>query len=90
MSEENNTPLEETAKTPAKTPTKSKAKTAVKGESQGAQSGGMLQSIGKDLCKRHGLAKVWVTSDGQGFVQENDAKAYAVNLKDKKITEVKG
>lgn len=90
MSEEKNMPEEETAKTTEKTPTKGKAKTAAKGESQGAQSGGMLQGIGKELCKRHALAQVWVTSDGQGFGQESDAKAHAQNLKDKKITEVKG
>lgn len=41
---------------------------------------GALQAVGKTACKRHGLRAVWVTADGQCFVQENDARHHGKSL----------
>ena len=61
---------------------KSKAKT------EAASDASALKAVGLAACKRHGLAQVWVTSDGQAFAQENDAKAHALNLDNKEILKV--
>jgi len=53
------------------------------------KTGGALESVGRDACKRHGLAEVWVTADGQSFPQQGDAKAHAANLNDRQILNVK-
>lgn len=49
----------------------------------------VLENVGRAAIKRHGLEKAFVTSDGVVFRTENDARAYAANLKDKNIVEVK-
>lgn len=78
------------AKTESKPKKEAKAKTESKTESKPkAEAGGALKSVGLDACKRHGLAEVWVTSDGQSFGVEGDAKAHAANLKDKTTLNVK-
>lgn len=71
-----------------------KAKTEAKGKSEAkpkakTDTGGALKSVGLDACKRHGIAEVWVTADGQSFPQSGDAKAHAANLNDKQILNVK-
>ncbi len=43
-------------------------------------AGRALQEVGKAACKRHGLATVWVTADGQCFSQENDARHHSKSL----------
>ncbi len=73
---------------------KAKGKTDTKGKSEPkpkakADTGNALKSVGLDACKRHGVAEVWVTSDGQSFPQSGDAKAHAANLNDKQILNVK-
>lgn len=79
---------------PAKPEAKGKAKTEAKGKGKTKpkakpEAGGALQSIGFDACKRHGLAEVWVTSDGQSFARQSDARNHAANLKDKQTINVK-
>lgn len=58
----------------------SKGKKPGKGKSQTDGGESALQSVGKAACKRHGLAVVWVTDDGQCFDQENNARAHGKNL----------
>ena len=78
------------AKTESKPKKEAKTKTEAKTESKPkAEAGGALKSVGLDACKRHGLTEVWVTSDGQSFGVEGDAKAHAANLKDKTTLNVK-
>ena len=48
----------------------------------------MLKAVGREACKMHELAVVWVTDDGQCFPIEGDAKAHAVNLKNKELVKV--
>lgn len=70
--------------------TKAQATTKAKGEPKAkADTGNALKSVGLDACKRHGIAEVWVTADGQSFQQSGDAKAHAANLNDKQILNVK-
>lgn len=49
----------------------------------------VLEKVGKTAIKEHELPQVFVTSDGTVFKTENDAKNYAVNLKDKSILNIK-
>lgn len=72
----------------AKKETKSKAEPISESKPK-AEAGGALKTVGLDACKRHGLAEVWVTSDGQSFGVEGDAKAHAANLRDKTTLNVK-
>lgn len=74
---------EVTKETKGKTPVKPKAEPKPKAESVGA-----LRSVGLAACKRHGLTEAWVTSDGQTFAQEGDAKAHAKNLPSKETLKV--
>lgn len=74
----------ESKATKAKNESKSKAKSKRATES-GAS---VLKSVGLAACKRHGLTQAWVTSDGQVFPQEGDAKAHAKNLPSKEILKV--
>lgn len=81
-----------TAEATPKSAPKSKGKTETKGKAEAkpkAGTGGTLKSVGLDACKRHGIAEVWVTADGQSFAQEGDAKAHAANLNDKQTLNVK-
>lgn len=71
------------AKTEAKTKSTPKAKT------DKPAPGNVMHSAGLDACKRHGLAEVWVTADGQSFGQQGDARAHAANLTDKQLLNVK-
>lgn len=74
----------ESKATKAKSESKPKAKTKSETES-GASA---LKAVGLAACKRHELAQVWITSDGQAFPQEGDAQAHARNLGDKVILKV--
>lgn len=49
----------------------------------------MLEKVGKAAIKEHGLKEVFVTADGVVFRAENDAKNYALNLKNRSILNVK-
>lgn len=78
--------------TAAATATTGKAESKAKKEAKTKaepKTGGTLESVGRDACKRHGLAEVWVTADGQSFAQQGDAKAHAANLNNKQILNVK-
>ena len=48
----------------------------------------MLKAVGREACKLHKLAQVWVTDDGQCFPLEGDAKAHAANLPNKELIKV--
>ncbi len=84
MSKETNNinATEAAAEVKAESKTKSKAKKESKG-------GGALKATGLAACKRHGLAEVWVTTDGQSFGNASDAKSHAANLSDTTILNVK-
>lgn len=47
-----------------------------------------LKAVGEAACAFNKLTRVWVTSDGQAFAQEGDAKAHAKNLPSKEILKV--
>lgn len=47
-----------------------------------------LKSVGLAACKRHGLTEVWVTSDGQTFPREHDARSHAQNLTNNELIKV--
>lgn len=64
----------------AGTAKKGKAKGTAKEKQAKAEATGALRGVGLAACKRHGLACVWVTDDGQCFAQENDARAHGKNL----------
>lgn len=74
----------ESKATKAKSESKPKAKTKSETESDASA----LRAVGVEACKRHKLAQVWITSDGQAFPQEGDAKEHARNLGDKVILKV--
>lgn len=48
----------------------------------------VIEAVGKAACKKYGLAKVYVTSDGVVFKQSNDARNHAVKLENKDVTTV--
>lgn len=75
---------EQQAGAAAETKAKSESKTKSKADS----GAGALKAVGVAACKRHSLAQAWVTSDGQVFPQEGDAKAHARNLASKEILKV--
>lgn len=58
----------------------SKGKKPSKTQSQESNGAGALHAVGKAACKRHGLPAVWVTADGQCFLQENDARNHGKSL----------
>lgn len=47
-----------------------------------------LKSVGLAACKRHKLDHVWVTTDGQTFPNESDAKNHARNLSNNELIKV--
>lgn len=47
-----------------------------------------LKGVGLAACKRHKLDGVWVTTDGQAFRNENDARNHAKNLTNNEIIKV--
>lgn len=61
---------------------------ATKAKTEAESGVSALKAVGLAACKRHELAEAWVTSDGQVFPQEGDAKAHALNLGDKVILKV--
>lgn len=67
---------------------KAKAKTEAKGKTEAENGAGALKAVGQAACERHRLAQVWVTSDGQAFPQECDAKEHAKNLSSKETLKV--
>lgn len=58
-------------------------------ENEKKDGGSVLEKVGKAAIKEHGLAEVFVTSDGTVFRTENDAKNYAANLKNRSVLKVK-
>lgn len=64
------------------------AKPKAKAKTEAASDASALKAVGLEACRRHNLPRVWVTSDGQAFAQENDAKAHALNLDNKEILKV--
>lgn len=72
---------------PAK-PGKSEIKPKSKAKTEAAGCASALKAVGLAACKRHTLSQVWVTSDGQVFPQEGDAKEHARNLPSKETIKV--
>lgn len=72
---------------PAK-PGKSESKSKSKTKTEGTADASALRAVGVEACKRHRLTQAWVTSDGQVFSQEGDARAHARNLSGKEILKV--
>lgn len=66
---------------------KAKAKIS-KPKTEADTGASVLKAVGLAACKRHQLAQVWVTSDGQVFTQENDARHHSKNLKNSEIIKV--
>lgn len=64
------------------------AKPKAEPKPKGGTGSNVLEAVGLEACKRHNLAQVWVTSDGQAFAQEGDAKAHALNLASKETIKV--
>lgn len=64
------------------------AKPKAKAKTEADTGASALKAVGVAACKRHGLAQVWVTSDGQSFPQEGDAKEHAKNLPSKETLKV--
>lgn len=75
------------ATAPAK-PGKTESKPKAKAKAEAAAEAGALKAVGLEACRRHKLARVWVTSDGQAFPQEGDAKEHAKNLPSKETIKV--
>lgn len=49
---------------------------------------GVLEGVGRATLVRHGLREVFVTSDGQAFPLESDARHHAADLTKKEIIKV--
>jgi hypothetical protein len=82
--------MEKKNETPAEVVTAAESeKKTEKTATEKKNGGSVLEKVGKAAIKEHGLAQVFVTSDGTVFRTENDAKNYATNLKDKNVVEVK-
>lgn len=69
-----------TAESVATGKTVTKGRKSGNGKRQPDGGDSTLKSVGKSACKRHGLKAVWVTSDGQCFAQENDARHHGKSL----------
>lgn len=66
-----------------------KAKTKkAKAKAEADTGASALKAVGLAACKRHQLAQAWVTSDGQVFPQEGDAREHAKNLPSKETLKV--
>ena len=76
------------AAAPKTTKAKSESKLKAKAKTETDNGASALEAVGQAACKRHKLAQVWITSDGQAFPQEGDAKEHARNLGDKVILKV--
>ena len=61
---------------------------ATKAKSEAESGTSALRAVGLEACKCHRHTQVWVTSDGQAFPQEGDARAHARNLPSKEILKV--
>ena len=66
---------------------KSESKPKSKAKTEGADASA-LRAVGLEACKRHQLTQAWVTSDGQVFPQEGDAREHAKNLPSKETLKV--
>lgn len=84
--------MENNEKAAAEQPSEDKkeVQTAQKGKPAAAKKTlSVLEKVGKTAIREHGLAEVYVTSDGQAFRMESDAKNHAANLKDREVLKVK-
>ena len=89
----NETSAEENAAAAAPAPEKADKKvetkaTATKEERKPKPSAGILEKVGKAVIARYGFKEVYVTSDGQVFPQQSDARNHAADLANKEITKV--
>lgn len=48
----------------------------------------IMEKVGREAMKQHGLSEVYVTSDGQAFAQKSDAMNHAANLKNQEVVTV--
>ena len=72
--------------TKPETPKAARTETAKKEKKDGVS---VLEKVGQAAIKEHGFKQVFVTSDGQVFSLENNAKNHAANLKNRSILTVK-
>lgn len=70
------------------TKAKSESKPKAKAKAEAAPDASALRAVGVEACKLHQLTQAWVTSDGQVFPQEGDAREHAKNLPSKEILKV--
>ena len=73
---------------PAETEKADKKAAAAGGEKKPKPAAGILEKVGKAAIARHGFKEVYVTSDGQVFPQQSDARNHAADLANKEITKV--
>ena len=73
---------------PAETEKADKKTAAAGGERKPEPAAGILEKVGKAAIARHGFKEVYVTSDGQVFPQQSDARNHAADLANKEITKV--
>lgn len=84
--------MENNEKATAEQPAENKTETAAAKKSKAAETkkaSSVLEKVGKNAIREHGLAEVFVTADGQVFKLESDAKNHARNLKDREVLKVK-
>lgn len=67
---------------------KGESKSKSKAKTEGSADASALRAVGVEACKRHQLTQAWVTSDGQVFPQEGDAREHAKNLPSNEILKV--
>lgn len=80
-------PKQQNDKSP-KHPTMAQKTKETKTQEKPKASVSVLEKAGIAALELNGLQKVWVTSDGQAFALESDARNHAANLKDSQIITV--
>lgn len=85
--------MENNEKATVEQPVESKTETAATKKGRSADTkktaSSILEKVGKTIIRERGYAEVFVTSDGQVFRLESDAKNHARNLKDREVLKVK-
>lgn len=73
---------------PAETEKAEKKAAAAKEKKKPKPAASVLEKAGKAVIARHGFKEVYVTSDGQVFPQQSDARSHAADLANKEIIKV--
>lgn len=69
-------------------PVPAEESSAVAGKEKKKSATSVLENVGKAVIARHGFKEVYVTSDGQVFPQQSDARNHTADLANKEITKV--